>query len=494
MSYKRFPTRLGNYILLDRLNSGGMAEVYRAKEVRNDGLGQIIAIKRMAAEMARDAQLVQMFVDEAKLTSALVHPNIGQTYELGRVDDFFYIAMELIWGKDLAAIMKLLRAQRRSVPVGIACYVVSKVAEALDYAHDAKGPDGRSMRVVHRDVSPHNVLIDYEGQVKLIDFGVAKADAHHNQTQAGMIKGKPSYMAPEQAMGGVVDRRTDIFALGILLYELISGERLYDGSSTFSIFSKVVNTQPTPLTDVSDAPKELEAIVARCLAKNPTERYETAAQLNDALALFRIGNRHIVGRKEVRDFMRDIYPQAEYDMREKLASYRNIKANDCIDGSANHPGYTQILVKSDFMPDTVVPRPTPPDDETWVYEFVPADTKPMRALADTQPVKPMRTGAPEPHRIARPVAPTQIFEKPIPRWPTPTIIAFIFAIAAVIIIAARSRNQTAMELFESLLHPPSVAQQQDAPSRPRPLDTKTLVAPLAPRQTLSGNGRQDDGG
>jgi serine/threonine-protein kinase len=203
MSFNQFPMLFGKYIVLDRVSAGGMAEVYRAKEIRESGFSKIIAIKRMLDGVALDATMAPMFVDEAKLAAQLVHPNIAQTLELGRIDDALYIAMELVWGRDLKAITKACSAKHVAFPVGIASYVVAKAAEALDFAHNALGADGRPMRLVHRDVSPHNIMLDYDGEVKVIDFGVAKAEAKSSETVAGVIKGKFSYMAPEQVIGAV---------------------------------------------------------------------------------------------------------------------------------------------------------------------------------------------------------------------------------------------------------------------------------------------------
>ncbi|MEZ0311701.1 MAG: serine/threonine protein kinase [Myxococcota bacterium] len=453
MSFNRFPIQFGKYIILDRVSGGGMAEIYRAKEAR-EGISRLVAIKRMSNAAATDPEMVPMFVDEAKVASRLTHPNIAQTVELGRIDEALYIAMELVWGRDLNAIIKSCRAMRVQLPHALTCYIVSKAAEALDYAHNALGPDGRPMRLVHRDVSPHNVMVDYEGEVKLIDFGIAKADSRSNKTAAGIIKGKFAYMAPEQAAGGNIDRRADIFALGILLYELLSGERAFDGSSAFSIFDKVANHQPPRLSDVAVVPEALDAVVSRCLAKNPTERFETASQLADALAPFRIVNGGIVGRREARDLMQQLFPGDVASMQDRLRHYATVTATDCINASSLlRIPRTQVLVAAELISNAF--NELHREAKTTLYEATPR----RRLTPDTIP-------------ITKPFEMTVIEPLPPASWPTVLVITLIALIAATIIVAARSRNQTAFELFESLWRGYTYSQNVE-PS----LDTKTLVGP-----------------
>lgn len=357
MSFHQFPVRFGKYIVLDRISAGGMAEVYRAKEIREDGFSPIIAIKRMLPSNGGEEQaLTPMFVDEAKLASLLHHPNIAQTYELGRVDDDLYIAMELVWGRDLRSIAKAVTKSRQPFPVAFACYIVAKAAEALDFAHNAKLPDGRPMHLVHRDVSPHNLMLASSGDVKVIDFGVAKAESKSNETVAGVIKGKFSYMAPEQVLGGAIDARTDIFALGIVLYELLTSERLYDGSSAFSIFDKVVNLAAPVVSDSgTQVPPGLDDVVARCLAKKSDDRFQNAGELADALAPFLIHNRTIFGPRDAQAIFRSLFPGDDDDMRERTRRYEAVREADCVDmrleivsrHEGGGGGMTEVLASSD---------------------------------------------------------------------------------------------------------------------------------------------------
>ena len=233
------PSKIGRYQVLDRLAAGGMAEVYRARSA-SDG-NRLIAIKCMLPALVDDEEFANMFVDEAKLASQLSHPNIVQIYELGRYKEQLYIAMELIHGRDLRAIVR--KAKKRGVALSpqFVAYVVAKTAEALDYAHRKTSIDGRPLKLVHRDISPQNILVGYDGNVKVVDFGIAKADFRRTMSRVGILKGKFAYMAPEQVKTGEVDGRTDIFALGAVLYEAFAHRKLFYGESDFSILERVTN-------------------------------------------------------------------------------------------------------------------------------------------------------------------------------------------------------------------------------------------------------------
>ena len=402
MSFQQFPVRFGKYIILDRISAGGMAEVYRAKEMRDSGFSPVIAIKRMLPGIASEEAFAPMFVDEAKLASRLAHPNIAQTLELGRVDESLYIAMEMVWGRDLRNILKECAKRKQQMPVSLACYVVAKAAEALDFAHNALGIDGTPLKLVHRDVSPHNLMIDNDGAVKLIDFGVAKADVKSNHTEHGTIKGKFSYMAPEQVTGAPVDGRTDIFGLGIVLYEALSGERLYDGSSAFSIFDKVVNQPPPRLADSVHVPAELDAVVGKCLQKRKEERYDNASQLADALAPFLIHERSIVGEREAAQFLSELFPNDLPQMREKLQQYESITKRDCIDARDD------VTAQSEYERSAYAQKKTAQSEsaqnenvETRLYVPPASSTAPTNALASANEAKTPRARATVEIEIAR---------------------------------------------------------------------------------------------
>ncbi|HEU5060606.1 MAG TPA: serine/threonine-protein kinase, partial [Kofleriaceae bacterium] len=227
----RQPVPFGKYLLLDRISVGGMAEVFKAKSYGVEGFEKVIAIKRILPSMGEDKDFIKMFIDEAKIAGQLSHANICQIFELGKHQGAHFIAMEYIWGKDLLQIQHRLRKGGQIMPVAMACYIVSKVCEGLDYAHRKRDAMGRHLEIVHRDCSPQNVLISYEGEVKLIDFGIARAASRSSRTNAGVLKGKFGYMSPEQVRGLPLDHRSDLFAVGTVFYESLTGERLFQGES-----------------------------------------------------------------------------------------------------------------------------------------------------------------------------------------------------------------------------------------------------------------------
>src|SRR5207248_2792303 len=215
------PVKFGKYLLLERIAVGGMAEVYAAKSFGVEGFERILAIKKILPTMGEDPELVSMFVDEARIAVQLSHPSIVQVLELGKHDETLYIAMEYISGRDLRQLLDRFRRRGHPMPIPYACAIAARVCDALDYAHRKRDASGNPLGIVHRDVSPQNVLVSFDGAVKLIDFGIAKAERRLQKTQSGILKGKVSDMTPEQVRGGPVDHRSDVFAAGVLLWELI---------------------------------------------------------------------------------------------------------------------------------------------------------------------------------------------------------------------------------------------------------------------------------
>jgi len=270
----------GRYQLLEKIAAGGMAEVFKARMRGEEGFEKIVAIKRILPHMADNDDFITMFVDEAKLAAQLTHNNIIHIYDLGKVEQYHYIAMEYVEGKDLRSILKLGGEREFPLPPELALFVASKIANALDYAHRRLGIDGKELNLVHRDVSPQNILISFEGDIKLCDFGIAKAATKVSQTQTGALKGKLQYMSPEQAWGKKIDRRTDIFSLGIVLFEMLTGERLFTGDTDLTILEQVRDARVVaPSTRNPDVPKKVDQIVLKALAKNPQDRYQNASEL-----------------------------------------------------------------------------------------------------------------------------------------------------------------------------------------------------------------------
>jgi serine/threonine protein kinase len=226
-----------------------------------------------------------MFINEAKLAALLSHQNIVQIFDLGHIGNSYFIAMEYVMGKDLRTILQRAKSLKQPMSVGHALLIISKVCAGLDYAHRKKDLTGRELNLVHRDISPQNILVSYEGEVKLVDFGIAKAASQSSETRTGILKGKLSYMAPEQARGQSVDRRTDIFAIGIVLYEILTGHKLFKGDNDFDTLEKVreAKVEPPPTSLNKQVEPELEAIILKALAKEPDDRYQSASEMQTAL-------------------------------------------------------------------------------------------------------------------------------------------------------------------------------------------------------------------
>jgi serine/threonine protein kinase len=321
------PIPFGKYFLLERVNVGGMAEVFKGKAFGVEGFERLVAVKRILPAIAEDTDFITMFVDEAKIAVQLTHANIAQIFDLGKVDDSYFIAMEYIHGKDLRAVFDRMRKRGETIPIPMCCYVVMKACEGLDYAHNKRDPSGRDLTLVHRDVSPQNVLISYDGEVKIIDFGIAKATGKVGTTQAGMLKGKFGYMSPEQVQGVPIDRRADIFAIGIVLYELLTGERLFIGESDFATLEKIKAADVIPPSTYNPRiPEELERVVMKALTKSATDRYQTAMDLHDDLQSFMYTSGNFFARKDLSLVMRELF--AEEIQREKARDeeYQKIEA------------------------------------------------------------------------------------------------------------------------------------------------------------------------
>jgi TonB family protein len=273
-------TRFGQYVLIEKIATGGMAEVWKARMRGVEGFQKIVAIKKILPHLSDNREFIEMFIDEAKLAAQLNHNNIIHIYDLGKIQNSYYIAMEYVDGFDLKTILK--NAQERDLPLSVelSLFMASKVAAALDYAHRKRDFENRDMGLVHRDVSPQNVLISQEGDIKLCDFGIAKAASKASQTQAGALKGKLQYMSPEQAWGKAIDRRSDIFALGTVLFEMLANRKLFTGENEMSILEQVREAKvELPSKFNEEVTPEIDRIVLKSLAKEPGDRYQTAAEM-----------------------------------------------------------------------------------------------------------------------------------------------------------------------------------------------------------------------
>ncbi len=310
------PTTFGKYYLYEKLAIGGMAEIYKAKVFGIHGFQKTLVVKKILPEYAGDGEFVKMFIDEANIAVSLTHGNIVPIYELGEIDHCFYIAMEFVDGENLETILEEASKQRRPLPIHLMVSIVIELCKGLDYAHKKQGPDGKPLGIVHRDISPQNVMVSFDGEVKIVDFGIAKAASKLSATRVGTLKGKFGYMSPEQAFGGEIDARTDVYAAGIVLYETLTGRNLFEGENDLELLRRVragVSASPRSLNP--DVPPELERIVMKALAKEAGQRYADAAQFQVDLSRWLFSRAVAPGEETLSGLMRSLFPRTRHTER-----------------------------------------------------------------------------------------------------------------------------------------------------------------------------------
>jgi serine/threonine protein kinase len=337
-------SRFGPYELIDRMAIGGMAEVFKAKKAGVEGFQKVVALKRILPHLSDNKEFLDMFVDEAKMVAGLNHPNIVQTLDLGRIEDSYYIEMEYVHGRDLRTIMKRAREKGLRMPLDLSLRVVSQVCAALEYAHRKKDDRGRPMEIVHRDVSPQNILISFEGEVKLVDFGIAKAATKASSTDRGALRGKLLYMSPEQAWGRPIDRRSDVFSLGIVLYEMVTETKAFIGAGTeLTILELVRQCVITPAREVNPrVPEALDRVIMKALAREPAERYQDAGQMQRGLERF-LRERPPVTARDLARFLELLFDRAE---REEGVAEDQRGARDAAAGPAADPAADPMSLDS----------------------------------------------------------------------------------------------------------------------------------------------------
>ncbi len=301
---------IGKYEILRKLATGGMAEIYLARITGTGRFEKLVVLKCILPAVAEDEHVVEMFLGEARLAASLHHPNIADVYDVGHEGSTYYYAMEFVHGQDVRAIRAEAKQQHQRVPIVIATSIIVGLAAALDYAHNRPAPDGSPLELVHRDVTASNVMVSYDGAIKLVDFGIARARSVSRRTQAGTLKGKVPYMSPEQCQGLELDRRSDLFSLGVVLYELTVGRRPFRGDSDFAIMDQIIHGgAPAPTSLVANYPTDLDAIVMRLLQSEPANRYATAADLIHDLERFIAQHSLWQSPRAVSNYMRTLFAE-----------------------------------------------------------------------------------------------------------------------------------------------------------------------------------------
>lgn len=312
----------GNYYLLEKIAVGGMAELFKARQRGVHNFEKIVAIKRILPHLSDNDEFVRMFIDEAKLAAQLTHPNIVQIFDLGKAGGFYYIAMEFVDGRDLRSLLRKVREYRMPFPEPVAAFVAMKVAGALDYAHRKKGMNDKELKLVHRDISPQNILIGSEGAVKLVDFGIAKAATKSTQTMAGALKGKLLYMSPEQALGQPLDSRSDIYSLGLVLFELLTGERCFQADSELGVLEKVRLGKVQDVRSVNPSVSaEMAGILERALQKDVERRYPSARFLERDLKSYLGRLANDPSEHEVAEYVNTLLKGTQEQLEELVASH-----------------------------------------------------------------------------------------------------------------------------------------------------------------------------
>ncbi|HLL00631.1 MAG TPA: serine/threonine-protein kinase [Myxococcaceae bacterium] len=302
--------QFGKYLLLKRLAVGGMAEIWLAKQLGVQGFEKLVVVKRILDQYVSEREFVQMFLDEARLAATLNHPNVVQIYDLGQEGASFYIAMEFIAGHDLLAVLRKCKSAQGTLPPPIAARLVAGACEGLHYAHTRTDNAGQPLNIVHRDVSPSNILVTYDGGVKVVDFGIAKAESQSTKTEAGKLKGKFAYMSPEQIRTVPLDARSDVFALGIVLWEILVGRRLFKRDNELAIMTDILEGEVRPPSELRpDIPKVLEEIVMKALEKDRRKRYASAQELHLALEKYLASTPEPPTSVQVSQFMKRLFAQ-----------------------------------------------------------------------------------------------------------------------------------------------------------------------------------------
>ena len=382
---------LGKYEVLRKLATGGMAELYLVRARAAAGFEKLVVLKRILPTVAGDPEFVQMFLDEARLAATLQHPNIADVYDVGEHAGSYFFTMEFVHGQDARAIKGAARKRGEPVPLAIALAIIHSVASALDYAHARTDATGEPLGLVHRDVSSSNVMVSYDGAIKLLDFGIARASSSTHKTQVGSLKGKIPYMSPEQCKGHAIDRRSDVFSLGVVLYELTVGRRPFRGDSDFAIMDQIVyRGAPRPSELVTGYPEELEAIAMKMLATEVRDRYGNAEEVAHDIEQLMTRYGLWQSPKSVGRYMRSLFG-------DRIAAWEQAQQQGVPFSEHVATSITSKSQESDLAtpPSLAAPqRATPTPLPTPVVVMKPRPSQPDLAPAATMPTVPTAAAMP----------------------------------------------------------------------------------------------------
>jgi serine/threonine protein kinase len=334
------PVWFGKYKLLERIAVGGMAEVFLAVRPGLEGFEKTLAIKRIRPHLSNEDAFTKMFLFEAKLAAQLQHPNIVQIYDLGKINSSYFIAMEYVSGRDMSRVIPKAEKSAIQFPLEYSLAIGAEVLDGLSYAHTKTDDFGQPLHIVHRDITPENIMVGWNGNVKILDFGIAKATTQTDHTRAGEIKGKLSYMSPEQGMGKVLDERSDVFALGVVLYEWITGYKLFTGENEMAILKSIIDGRIYPPTYFKeDIPEAVEHILMKALAKDREERYQTARDMQFDVQAFLHDLDFTPTSAHLATFMRQLFAdeiEVERNALAKAAQERQRRTPPPLPASGSH--------------------------------------------------------------------------------------------------------------------------------------------------------------
>ena len=315
-----YPQNFGRYILTSKIAMGGMAEIFRAKSFGAEGFEKVVVIKRILPHFSEDEGFVTMFKDEARVAGHLTHANVVQVFDFDEIDQLFYIAMEYVEGRDLKRVLDVGAKYGKPLSIAQSILVMIETSKGLDYAHK-RVIDGSPLNIIHRDVSPHNVMVSFSGEVKIMDFGIAKAASRSTKTRVGTVKGKCAYMSPEQARGKTLDPRSDLFALGVCLWEMLTGKRLFVGETDFETLNNVLKAEVPPPSELNpEVPKELDAIVLRSLARDCNDRQKDVGQFVNELNRWYFGAVPDPDVVNLGGYMQDLFADEIVQLRADVAN------------------------------------------------------------------------------------------------------------------------------------------------------------------------------